>query len=162
MKGNHQKILWCTQACIQAYGGVSTNGKMVFRTDDGKATEFTDPITDEKFESCYEKDATFDYNSGHYLDTANSLPLRVCRSILCALHLFPEEDVYASLDLEDKAQKRNFYLMVMHHIRYGLLNVTNYQPGQKKWKDYHMQACFIIAMFIHKNQKEKILDVKIT
>ena len=101
-------------------------GKLIYREADGKGTTFTDPITDEKFESCYEKDATFRDRLNPYLDTANSLPLRTCRSILCGLHLFPQKEVYTLFGQESKEIQSTFHKMVMHRIRYGLVNLSDY------------------------------------
>ena len=67
-------------ACHELLGhGV---GKLNYRGDDGKCPSWTDPITNESFESCYEKDETWTTKFGSMATSYEE-----CRADTCALYL---------------------------------------------------------------------------
>jgi len=81
-------------ACHELLGhGV---GKLIYRNEDGTCQTYTDPITGEKFESCYEKGETWNSKFGSF-----STSYEECRADTCGFYLCTLPDVYTLFDFEE-------------------------------------------------------------
>jgi len=80
-------------ACHELLGhGV---GKLNYRDENGNADTYTDPITNETFESCYEKDETWNKFG------AISTSYEECRADTCGLYLQAFKEVYELFGFDD-------------------------------------------------------------
>lgn len=141
-------------ACHELLGhGV---GKLLYRNEDGTANQFTDPITGEQFESCYEKGDTWNTKFGQI-----SASYEECRADTCGFYLCTLKEVYSLFGFEDHEVEDMLWVNVMNQFRKGILGLTLYNPEAKKWGQAHTQGAFVFAMWIYKNQKSKIVDFEI-
>ena len=82
-------------ACHELLGhGV---GKLIYRNKDGTAPTFTDPITGEKYESCYEEGETWNGKFGAF-----STSYEECRADTCGFYLCTLPDVYSLFNVADE------------------------------------------------------------
>jgi dipeptidyl-peptidase-3 len=141
-------------ACHELLGhGV---GRLIYRNEDGSETSFTDPITGEQFNSCYEKDDTWNTRFG-----AISTSYEECRADTCGFYLCTLKDVYSLFGFEDHEVDTLLWVNVMSQFRKGILGLTLYNPETKKWGQAHTQGAFVFAMWLYKNQKSKIVEFEI-
>jgi len=131
-------------------------GKLIYRTADGQASKFTDPITGEEYESCYEEVDTWNSKFGQI-----SASYEECRADACGFYLCILKEVYSLFGFEDSEVDMLLWVNCMNHFRKGLLGLTLYNPEAKKWGQAHTQGAFVFAMWIYKNQKSKIVDFEI-
>lgn len=141
-------------ACHELLGhGV---GKLIFRNADGTCPTYTDPITGEKFESCYEEGDVYNTKFG-----AISTSYEECRADTCGLYLCTLPEVYSLFGFNDDEVDRLLWTNCMNQFRKGLIGLPLYNPAAKKWGQAHTQGAFVFAMWIFKNQKSKIVDFEI-
>ena len=131
-------------------------GRLIYRGADGKAGTYTDPITSETFESCYEEGETWTTKFG-----AISTSYEECRADTCGFYLCTLKEVYSLFGFEDHEVEVLLWVNVMNQFRKGLLGLTLYNAETKKWGQAHTQGAFVFAMWIYKNQKSKIVDFEI-
>lgn len=94
-------------ACHELLGhGV---GKLIYRNEDGSASSFTDPITGETYECCYEKDDTWNSRFG-----AISASYEECRADTCGFYLCTLKDVYSLFGFEDSEVDQMLWVNVMN------------------------------------------------
>ena len=75
-------------ACHELFG--HGTGKLIYRNPDGTCPSFTDPITNEIFESCYEEGENWNTKFGSI-----SRSYEECRADACGFHLSILKDVYS-------------------------------------------------------------------
>lgn len=149
-----QKAYLCHVGCHELLGhGV---GKTIFRNEDGSSHKFIDPLTEEEFESCYEKDDTWSTRFG-----AISSSYEECRADACGLYLSILPEVYSLFDFKDEEVSKLLWTSSMNHFRKGILGLTLYNPESKKWGQAHTQGAFVFAMWVYKNQKSKVVDFEL-
>ena len=77
------KTYECHVACHELLGhGV---GKLIYRNADGSATKFTDPITGEEFESCYEEGEVWNSKFAPISSSYEECRADTCGYFLCTL-----------------------------------------------------------------------------
>lgn len=141
-------------ACHELLGhGV---GKLHYRQPDGSCKTYTDPITGEQFESCYEKDDTWNNRFGSI-----SASYEECRADTCGYYLCTFKDVYSLFGFNDDEVDRLLWVNVMCQFRKGIIGLPLYNPEAKRWGQAHTQGAFVLSMWIWKNQKSKIVDFEI-
>ena len=103
-------------ACHELLGhGV---GKSIFRNPDGTAPTFTDPITNEKYESCYEEGETWNGKFGSF-----STSYEECRADTCGYYLCTLPEVYSLFGFEDNEVDTLLWVNVMNQFRKGILGL---------------------------------------
>jgi len=94
-------------ACHELLGhGV---GKLIYRGKDGVCPSFTDPITGETFESCYEEGETWNGKFG-----AISTSYEECRADACGFYLCTLPDVYSLFGWKDEELDTLLWVNVMN------------------------------------------------
>jgi len=141
-------------ACHELLG--HGTGKLIYRAEDGSCPTFTDPITGDKFESCYEKDDTWSSRFG-----ACSSAYEECRADTVGYFLCTLKEVYSLFGIEDHEVEDMLWTNVMNQLRKGTLGLTLYNPETKKWGQAHTQGAWVITMWLYKNQQSKIVDFEI-
>lgn len=107
-------------------------GKNIYRNEDGTASTFTDPLTGETFESCYEKEDVWSTRFGQI-----SSSYEECRADTCSFFLCTLKEVYSLFDFEDHEVDTMLWVNVMNHFRKGVIGLTCYNPETKKWGQAH-------------------------
>lgn len=87
LKANSRRCYEAHVACHELLGHGS--GKLIYRSPDGSATKFTDPLNGEVFESCYEEGETWK-SKFNVISTS----YEECRADTCGFHLVPNPEVY--------------------------------------------------------------------
>lgn len=141
-------------ACHELLG--HGTGKLIYRNADGSCPSFTDPITKEKFESCYEEGEVWNTKFGQI-----SCSYEECRADACGFFLCTLKEVYTLFGFEDNEVDVLLWVNCMSQFRKGTLGLDLYNPETKKWGQAHTQGAFVFAMWIYKNQKSKIVDFEI-
>jgi len=93
-------------ACHELLG--HGTGKLIYRTADGKATSFVDPITNETYESCYEEGETWNSKFG-----AISSSYEECRADTVGYFLCTIKEVYSLFGVADEDVDRMLWVNVM-------------------------------------------------
>lgn len=94
---------------------------------------FEDPVDHSKFESCYEKEETYNNLFGEF-----SSSYEECRADLSGLFLSKEPKVYKVFDYPDSFAKDLLWLNTMGEVRKGALGqISAYNLASKKWKQAH-------------------------
>jgi len=113
-------------ACHELLGhGV---GKLIYRNADGSCGKYTDPISGEEYESCYEEGEVWNTKFG-----AISTSYEECRADTCGFFLCTLKEVYSLFGFEDNEVDILLWVNVMNQLRKGLLGLTLYNPETKKW-----------------------------
>ena len=141
-------------ACHELLG--HGTGKLIYRDADGKATTFTDPITNESFESCYEEGETWNSKFGAF-----SSSYEECRADTCGYFLCTLKEVYSLFGVKDEDVDRMLWVNVMAQFRKGIIGLPLYNPEAKKWGQAHTQGAFVFVQWLLKNQKGKIAEIEI-
>jgi len=131
-------------------------GRAIFRNEDGTSPKFTDPLTNEEYESCYEEGQTWSTRFG---DISSSY--EECRADACGLFLQTLQPVYSLFGVADGEVDDLLWVNAMNHLRKGVIGLPLYNPEAKKWGQAHTQGAFVFAMWLYKNQKSKIVDFEI-
>jgi len=142
-------------ACHELLG--HGTGKLIYRDADGKASKFTDPISGEEFESCYETGDTWNSRFG-----AISASYEECRADTVGYFLCTLKEVYSLFGVEDADVDKMLWCNVMNQLRKGIVGLPLYNAEAKKWGQAHTQGAFVFTQWIYKNQKSKIVDFEIT
>jgi len=132
-------------ACHELLG--HGTGKLIYRAEDGSCPTFTDPITGDKFESCYEKDDTWSSRFG-----ACSSAYEECRADTTGYFLCTFKEVYSLFGIEDHEVNDMLWTNVMNQLRKGVIGLPLYNPETKKWGQAHTQGAWVITQWIYKNQ----------
>jgi len=141
-------------ACHELLGhGV---GKLHYRDANGGCKTYTDPITKETFESCYEEGDTWTSRFG-----VISTSFEECRADTCGFYLCTFPQVYTLFGFKDDEVDRLLWVNVMNQMRKGILGLTLFNAETKKWGQAHTQGAFVLAMWLYKNQKSDILKFEI-
>jgi len=101
---------------------------LLYRNEDGSSHTFTDPISGDTFESCYEKDDVWSTKFGSI-----SSSYEECRADTCGFFLCTIKEVYLLFGFEDHEVDTMLWVNVMNQMRKGLLGLTLYNPELKKW-----------------------------
>jgi len=117
-------------ACHELLGHGS--GKLIYRDPDGTCPKFTDPITGETFESCYEAGETWNTKFGKI-----STSYEECRADTCGFYLCTLPEVYSLFGFQDHEVDLLLWVNVMNQFRKGILGITLYNPETKKWGQAH-------------------------
>ena len=141
-------------ACHELLGHGS--GKLMYRDANGQTPSFTDPITGETFESCYEEGEVWNTKFGSI-----SGSFEECRADTCGFYLCTLEEVYSLFGFEASEVDLMLWVNVMNHLRKGIIGLTLYNTQTKRWGQMHTQGAFVFAMWIYKNQKSKVIDFEI-
>lgn len=103
-------------------------GRNIYRNPDGTCPTYTDPITNEEFQSCYEEGETWSTKFG---DIASSY--EECRADACGLYLQTLEKVYTLFGFTDDQVDDLLWVNTMNHLRKGIIGLPLYNPETKKW-----------------------------
>jgi len=141
-------------ACHELLG--HGTGKTIFRNEDGTQPSFTDPLTGETYESCYEKDDVWSTRFGQI-----SSSYEECRADAVGFFLCTLPEVYSLFGIEEKQVDDLLWTNVMNHFRKGIVGLPLYNPDQNKWGQAHTQGAYVFAQWIYRNQKSKIVDFEI-
>jgi len=118
---NTMKTYQVHVACHELLG--HGTGKLIYRAEDGSCRKYIDPITNEEFESCYEKDETW---SSKFGDISSSY--EECRADTCGFFLCTLKEVYPLFGVEDHEVEQMLWVNVMNQLRKGILGLTLYNP----------------------------------
>lgn len=121
-------------------------GRNIYRNEDGSVPSYTDPITKEVYESCYEKEETWSTKFG---DIASSY--EECRADACGLYLQTLEQVYTLFGFTADQVDDLLWVNTMNHLRKGIVGLPLYNPETNKWGQAHTQGAFVFAMWLYKN-----------
>jgi len=141
-------------ACHELLG--HGTGKLLYRAEDGSQGTYTDPISGESFESCYEAGEVWNTKFG-----AIACSYEECRADTCGFYLCTIKEVYDLFGFADEDVDQMLWLNVMSQMRKGTLGLPLYNVETKRWGQAHTQGAFVFAMWIYKNQKSKIVDFEI-
>jgi dipeptidyl-peptidase-3 len=104
----------CHVACHELLGhGV---GKLIYRNADGTAPTFTDPVTGEQYQSCYEEGETWNGKFGAF-----STSYEECRADTCGFYLCQLPDVYTLFGWEESQVDILLWTSVMGQLRKAFL-----------------------------------------
>ena len=117
-------------ACHELLG--HGTGKLIYRGEDGSCPTFTDPITKDTFESCYEKGEVWTTKFG-----STSTSYEECRADVCGFFLCTLKEVYSLFGFEDNEIDLLLWVNVMNQLRKGILGLTLYNAETKKWGQAH-------------------------
>jgi dipeptidyl-peptidase-3 len=117
-------------ACHELLG--HGTGKLIYRDADGKAFKFTDPISGDEFESCYEEGETWNSKFG-----AISASYEECRADTVGYFLCTLKEVYSLFGIEDENVDKMLWCNVMNQLRKGIIGLPLYNPEAKKWGQAH-------------------------
>ena len=141
-------------ACHELLGhGV---GKLIYRNSDGSSPTFTDPVTGEEFQSCYEKDETWNGKFGSI-----SASYEECRADTCGFYLAQFPEVYTLFGFEEKDVPQLMWVNIMNQMRKGVCGLNLYNPETQRWGQAHTWGAFVLAMYLYKNQKSEMLKFEI-
>lgn len=121
-------------------------GKLIYREKDGSQRKYTDPITKEEFESCYEEGEVWNTKFGSI-----SASYEECRADTCGFYLCTFPEVYTLFGFKDEQVDMLLWVNVMNQFRKGILGLTLFNVEAKKWGQAHTQGAFVFAMWIYKN-----------
>jgi len=139
-------------ACHELLGhGV---GKLIYRSEN--IPEFVDPVTGEKFTSCYE--AGEDWN-GKFGSISTSY--EECRADTCGFYLCTLPEVYTLFGFEAEEIDTMLWVNVMNQFRKGILGLQLFNVETNKWGQAHTWGAYVFSQFIYQNQKSKIVDFEI-
>ena len=115
---------------------------------------FVDPVSKEKYTSCYNKGETYQTLFGDI-----STSYEECRADLSGLFLQTYEPMFNTFGYSQKDTKDLLFTSMQSEVRKGIQGMPSaYDKSRKKWKQAHTQGAFVITNFIVKNQKSKIIE----
>jgi dipeptidyl-peptidase-3 len=142
-------------ACHELLGhGV---GKTLYRNADGSAHKFTDPVTGEEYESCYEEGDTWNGRFGAF-----STSYEECRADTCGFYLAPLPDVYSLFGFKEDEIPTMLWVNVMNQFRKGVLGLQLFNAEKKKWGQAHTQGAYVFTQYLYQNQKSDIVKFELT
>lgn len=141
-------------ACHELLG--HGTGKSLYRNPDGTAHSFTDPLTGETYESCYEEGDTWGSRFG-----AISASYEECRADTCGYFLCQLESVYSLFGIKEHEVNDLLWVNVMQQLRKGIIGLQFYNADSKKWGQAHTQGAYVITQWLYRNQQSKIVDFEI-
>ena len=140
-------------ACHELLGhGV---GKLIYRAEN--LPEFVDPVTGDKFTSCYEEGEDWNGKFGSI-----STSYEECRADTCGFYLCTFKEVYSLFGFEENEIDTLLWINVMNQFRKGILGLQLFNAETKKWGQAHTWGAFVFSQYIYQNQKSKIVDFEIT
>jgi dipeptidyl-peptidase-3 len=113
-------------ACHELLGHGS--GKLIYRNSDGSCPKFTDPITKEEYESCYEEGDTWNEKFG-----AISTSYEECRADTIGYYLCTFPEVYEIFSIQESEVDTMLWVNFMQQVRKGFLGLSLYNAETKKW-----------------------------
>lgn len=116
-------------ACHELLG--HGTGKLIYRnaaTDESTTHTYTDPISKEPFESCYEEGEVWNTKFGSI-----STSYEECRADTCGFYLCTIKEVYELFGFADEEVNQMLWLNVMSQFRKGTLGLPLYNAETKKW-----------------------------
>lgn len=141
-------------ACHELLGhGV---GKLTYREKDKPTPSWTDPVTGEQFEGCYEEGETWTSKFG-----VLSSSYEECRADTAGLFLCTLPEVYTLFDIQADELKTLLFTNYFNEVRGGILGLQFYNVETKKWGQAHTQGGFVILQFLYQNQKSDIVRVEL-
>ena len=103
-------------ACHELLGhGV---GKTIGRNPDGSAPTYTDPVTGEAYQSCYEQGETYNGKFGAF-----STSYEECRADTCGLYLCQLPGVWSLFGWEAEKVDLLLWTSTMNYLRKGILGL---------------------------------------
>jgi dipeptidyl-peptidase-3 len=93
-------------------------GKLIYRNPDGSCPKFTDPITKEEYECCYEEGDTWNEKFG-----AISTSYEECRADTCGYYLCTFPEVYEIFGIQESEVDTMLWVNFMQQIRKGFLGL---------------------------------------
>ncbi|CDW76384.1 dipeptidyl-peptidase 3 [Stylonychia lemnae] len=139
-------------ACHELLGhGV---GKLIYRSEN--IPEFVDPVTGEKFTSCYEEGEDWNGKFGSI-----STSYEECRADTCGFYLCTLPEVYTLFGFEDHEVDTVLWVNVMNQFRKGILGLQLFNVETNKWGQAHTWGAYVFSQYIYQNQKSKIVDFEI-
>lgn len=115
-------------------------GRLIYRDADGKASTFTDPITKDEFESCYEEGDVWSTRFGEI-----SCSYEECRADTVGFFLCTLPSVYSLFGFGDEDVKTLLWVNCMSQFRKGIIGLPLYNPEAKRWGQAHTQGAFVFA-----------------
>ena len=117
------------------------SGTLLYRKEDGSSHKFTDPINKEEFESCYEKEDTWNTKFGDI-----SCSYEECRADTVGFFLCSMKNVYSLFGFEDDQAKTILWVNCMMQFRKGIIGLPLYNPDAKRClntQNIHLSARFL-------------------
>jgi len=109
-----------------------------------------DPVSGEMFESCYEKDETYQQKFGEF-----SSSYEECRADAAGLYLQKYPAMYQVFGYNDSNVKDLMWVNVMAELQQAIHALQlSYNPENKLWKQAHSQAAWVIMRYMLDNQKQ--------
>jgi len=141
-------------ACHELLGhGV---GRLHYRDENGGCRTYTDPLTKEQYQSCYEKGETWNSKFGSI-----SASYEECRADTCAYFLCTLPQVYSLFGFKDDEVDRLLWVSIMTQLRKGIVGLPLYNPQSKRWGQAHTQGAYVLSMWLYRNQKTDIIKIEI-
>lgn len=119
--------------------------------------EFTDPLTNETFRSCYEAGETWNEKFGSI-----SASYEECRADTCGFFLAVLPEIYSLFGIEAEEADDMLWCSVMSQLRKGILGLTLFNPAKNKWGQAHTQGAFVFTQFLLQNQTTPIVTLELT
>jgi len=119
---------------------------LIYRAEDGSCSTYTDPITGENYESCYEEGEVWNTKFG-----AISTSYEECRADTCGFYLCTLKEVYPLFGFQDDEIDLLLWVNVMNQLRKAILGLTLFNTQTGKWGQAHTQGAFVFAMWLYKN-----------
>lgn len=116
-----------------------------------------DPLNGQKFDSCYNQGETYEQRFGEFASSYEE-----CRADLSGLFLQTFPNMYSVFGYNSSNVKALEWTNMLGEVRKGVLGLTtSYNEAQHHWKQAHTQGAWVITQFIMRNQKSKIIEVKL-
>lgn len=132
------------------------SGKLIMAENGKCPLQAVDPVTNEKFDSCYQAGETYQSRFGEF-----SSSYEECRADLSGLFLAAFPNMYKVFGYNETGVKKLEWVNVLAEVRKGVLGLpTSYNPESHHWKQAHTQGAWVITQFIMRNQKSKIVELQ--
>jgi len=104
------------------------SGKLIYRGDSEETPTFTDPITGEAYQSCYEKGELYNEKFGTI-----STSYEECRADATAFFLSPMPEVYTLFGFKEEEVDTLLWVQVMGQFRKAIVGLQVFNPTSKRW-----------------------------
>lgn len=118
-------------------------GKLIYRNEDGTIPyEAVDPVSGEKFQSCYEKGEDWNGKFGSI-----SASFEECRADTCGFYLCTFPQVYSLFGFTDDEDqlKTLLWTNVMNQFRKGILGLQLFNVENQKWGQAHTWGAYVFS-----------------
>jgi dipeptidyl-peptidase-3 len=134
-------------ACHELLGhGV---GKLIYR-DAAVPHSFTDPVTGEQFEHCYEAGEDWNGKFGPISASYEECRADTCGFYLCTL---PEVHSLFGFDPADtESIKTLLWCNVMNQFRKGILGLQLFNKENNKWGQAHTWGAYVFSQYLYQHQ----------